>query len=152
MYNNPYEAQQALKSHLNAGKTAGAFTCKTISEYAGELTDAHKTADIIPAVLIPFIQGASGGNDARDHRFYLIVITKSDSFDPLTHHNNNLQLLSDIGIYLDDNPTLEYTYTEDEEEITVQYIIDRERLDSRLFFQDNKYTVAIIELYMKILI
>jgi hypothetical protein len=148
MYNDIYQAQQALLAHLQAGKTAEAFSCKTIKEYAGELTDKSLLNNVTPALLIAFIDGPGAGEQPREHRFYLVVTTKTDCYDKKKNHNDNLKLASQVGKYLDDNAA--WQFTDDGE--TVEYVLDREKLTSRIFFQDNTYTCIIIEAYIKILL
>jgi hypothetical protein len=149
MYNDIYQAQRALVSHLKTGNV-GAYNCKHIKEYAGELGDVNKLRDIMPsAALVRLMEGPAAGETPRDHRFYIIILTRSDSYDKKSNRNNNLQLASDIGKYLDDNPAWQFT---DDDEETVEYILDRERLISRILFQDNSYTCIYLEAMIKILI
>jgi hypothetical protein len=96
-----YKCQQSLIAHLGTQFTSP--TVRTIEEYAGQLKeDAKKLTQLLPAVLVKYIEGKPAALD-KQHRFDLLVITQSRTFDKKTNKNNNIQLVSGIAAWIKNN-------------------------------------------------
>lgn len=135
-----YTDQYAVIQHLTAGKTDNFSEVKTIKAYAGELKDAVKLTQMLPAALVftndslPLRETAEFNND-------IIIITKSDSFDMQTNAANNMQLAEKIVNYLGKNYS--WTYS------SLPWTLDTEQVSVRTAAIDNKFAIVVVRLVLK---
>lgn len=130
-----YTQSLYLKTHLDTGKTAGAFNPKNIKLYSGELQDADKLKDQVPAIYITPMEGTPAA-EIPSVQIDLIVVTKSDTFDKQNNAIANMQLTEQICTYLQNNQTIgSGTWT-----------IDTETINSKVLALDNKFAIVRIQL------
>jgi len=124
------KAQQSLIAHLTVE-----FPSTTLKEYAGEVSDANKLCEVLPAVLV-FYAGGDPMAQEPTHIFDILVMTESDILDKEEAKNNNLDLLSQVNQYLRDN----YTFLPHDSS-TGSYAIDKELVQARTILQTNQITI-----------
>ncbi len=131
-----YNCQQALIAHLEAG---GFSDARTIAAYAGQLKEAVKLTQLIPALLPVYILGRPAAQEPY-HQFDLLVITESQLLEKKTSKNLNLQLAAQVAAYL------QTSYIWKPLSGAGVYELDREELDARLILQDARFTVIALGL------
>ena len=136
-----YKCQQSLITHIKTHFTSPQV--RTIEEYAGQLKDAHKLTQLLPAVLVMYIDGYPAAED-RQHVFDLIVITQSKTFIKKENRNANLQLSSDVAIWLKQNPIFQ-PY----DSSIGSYEILRESMYVRTLLADARFTIIAIRTQVK---
>ena len=97
-----YNCQTNLITHLATGFSSP--TVRTIKAYAGELRDASKVTEIVPAILVLYDDGEPISQE-KYHNFEIIILTESRVLDKVTNQENNLALSSQVAAWLKANPT-----------------------------------------------
>lgn len=135
-----YNCQQHLKLHLRARFDETAIA--TIEEYSGQLADAEQIGEILPAVLIMFIDGRPMAQE-KEHEFSLLVITENRELVAETAANDNLDLSSQVSYYLRDN----YLFPANGR--NGSYEIVREQTRARTLMNGDRFCIVEIQLLIK---
>jgi len=132
-----FDCQQALLNHLKSEFKAPQIN--TIAGYAGELKDATKLTEIVPAVLVIYIDGEPAAQD-RFHNFDLLVITESRTLQIKENLEGNLKLVTDVTKFLRQKPLFV--------SFDGVYYSDPEKLTGRTLSIDNRYTIVALSLFI----
>lgn len=135
-----YNCQQSIIKHLAAEFTSP--TVYTIKEYAGDLQSAEKISEILPAILVIFIDGRPMA-DQKEHEFDLLVITENRALIAETANSDNLDLASDVAAYLQEHPIIPAHGR------AGSYEIVRELTRARTILNDARFCIIAISLVLK---
>jgi hypothetical protein len=132
--------QIALIDHLRAHFSAP--TIRTVKEYAGELADANELGELLPAVLVMFIDGFPAAQE-KQYEFDLIIVVQNDTLEKLAASKSNLQLAAEVIDYLRGDYLIR--------SITPpgSYEIDRETLRARTIINDARFNIIAISIFIK---
>lgn len=128
-----YATQTALLNLVTAGDLGFA----TVKAYAGEIKNATRLNEIMPAALVMFMGGKPVAEE-RVHKFDILVCTRSEHYDDATNLTDNLALAGALAEYLEAN-TVFY-------DDTCGYAHDPEELEAELLLQDNEFTIIALHL------
>lgn len=92
-----YDTQKAIVDHLKKIDLA-----RTVKPYAGEVKDAVKLRNLLPAIFTVFVSGTPGAHNPS-FRFDLLIITETRTLDKQDNIEANLQLSQKVVDYLRDN-------------------------------------------------
>lgn len=132
--------QTAIVNHLKRGFQAPVI--RTIKDYAGELKDANKLTQLLPATLVMYIDGLPAA-EQKEYEFDLIVVVQNDTLEKLVSYESNLSLSSEIIKYLRAN-YLFPAWGKDG-----SYEINRETLRARTILNDARFNIIAISLFIK---
>lgn len=132
--------QRDLIIHLS--KEFQTPTVRTIREYAGDLADAVKLTQLLPAILIIFIDGRPAAQE-KEHQFDLLIITQNSTTTMLTSNLSNLDLSSNVAQYLKEN----YLFVANGRKGT--YEVMREEMIARTILNDDRFCIIALQTFIK---
>lgn len=134
-----YNCQQALINHLCQYNSQA----MTIEAYAGQLKDATKLCQILPAILVMYAGGEPVSQNPY-HDFDILFITESNILDANKTNSENLILCKSALTYLVANPLFKplegpgtyFLRTNDDSGNSTP------PLSVRMLMQDNRFTIT----------
>jgi hypothetical protein len=133
-----FNCQQALITHLKTN-----FNAHTVDAYAGQVKDANKLCEILPAILCMYVDGTPVDEEPI-HNFDLICVTENDILDKLTGRNVNLKLTSDVSRWIKENRV----FRPEEGSGSYAILTDRE-IPARTILIDDRFCITALALKIK---
>lgn len=132
--------QLALINHLKARFPSPAI--RTVKEYAGELADANELGELLPAVLVMYIDGFPAA-EQKEYEFDLIIVVQNDTLEKLVASKSNLQQAADVIDYLREEYLIRTVSP------AGSFEINRETLRARTILNDARFNIIAISLFIK---
>lgn len=132
--------QNHLILHLQRGFPEP--TVRTIKEYAGDLKDANKLTQLLPAILVIFIDGRPAAQEP-DYEFDLLIVVQNPTLEKLVSQQSNLDLVSQVAAYLEAN------YLIRAQARNGSYEIIRETMTAQTILNDARFNIVSLKIFVK---
>lgn len=132
--------QNSIINHLKRGFQTPVI--RTIKDYAGELQDANRLTQLLPAVLVMYIDGLPTA-EQKEFEFDLITVVQNSTLEKILAYETNLGLASEVTKYLRENYLITAWGRNG------SYETNRETLRARTVLNDARFNIIAIKIFLK---